>query len=210
MKPAVVFVHGLYMNGWDMTLLRRRVRDCGFDVYQFSYPSMRHTAEENADDLQAFISRLPQQEVHFVCHSLGGLVIRHLFHRYPQRPGRVITLGTPHHGSEVAHFLAGFRASRWLLGKSTVRALLGGAPEWITEHEIAGICGNKRLGVDVLLRVIKGPNDGTVAVADCQFEAFKQVIILPVSHMHMLFAQSVAAQCCAFLKTGQFSVCDAA
>jgi pimeloyl-ACP methyl ester carboxylesterase len=91
------------MTGLDMFLLRSRLQDAGYDVYQFSYPSLKQSPRENAADLQEFLQNVPGETVHFVCHSLGGLVIRHLLHDYPDlRPGRVVTLGTPHQPSSAA------------------------------------------------------------------------------------------------------------
>jgi triacylglycerol esterase/lipase EstA (alpha/beta hydrolase family) len=97
-------VHGLFRNGWEMALLRLRLAAVGYRMVQFTYPTVRLSPEKNAKDLQAFIDRRVETEtLHFVAHSLGGLVIRYLFHDFPkQRPGRIVTVGTPHQGSSIA------------------------------------------------------------------------------------------------------------
>jgi len=75
-RVIVVFVHGLWMTGVDMYLLRWRVRRCGFVVKQFSYSSIRASVSDNATGLQQFVDRLDADTIHLVGHSLGGLLIR--------------------------------------------------------------------------------------------------------------------------------------
>jgi hypothetical protein len=51
---AVILVHGLWMNGLDMTLLRRRIAAAGYATHQFRYPTVRQSPAENAHDLATF------------------------------------------------------------------------------------------------------------------------------------------------------------
>jgi pimeloyl-ACP methyl ester carboxylesterase len=95
-SEAVVLVHGLFRNGWEMAFLRLRLAAVGYRTVQFTYPTVRLSPEKNAKDLQAFIDKKIEAEtLHFVALSLGGLVIRYLFHNFSQqRPGRIVTMGT--------------------------------------------------------------------------------------------------------------------
>ncbi|OOO01091.1 MAG: hypothetical protein USCGTAYLOR_02713 [Chromatiales bacterium USCg_Taylor] len=77
---AVILVHGLFMTGWDMTLLRWRLLRIGFITHQFSYPSTGFEPLRNAQALKNFTDRIDAPVIHFVAHSLGGLVVRHFFH----------------------------------------------------------------------------------------------------------------------------------
>ena len=104
MREAVVLVHGIWMRGGSLLVIARRLESAGYVCHPFTYASVRRTAAENADRLQVFSARLDADIVHFVGHSLGGIVILHLFDRHPwQRPGRVVFLGSPVNGSAVAH-----------------------------------------------------------------------------------------------------------
>src|SRR5512139_2722274 len=146
MKGTVVLVHGLWMSGAEMFLLRKRLRRCGYRVYQFRYRTVAHNIAENARRLQKFLTRVPGSRVHFVAHSLGGLVVRQLFHDFPaQRPGRIVTLGTPHNGSGTARYLA--RSSRWrrFLGAS-YSPLSGRVPTWQGERDLGSIAGTLSIG----------------------------------------------------------------
>ena len=47
-RATVVFVHGAIVRGWEMALLRRRLRRLGYGVRQFRYRSMMKGLDENA------------------------------------------------------------------------------------------------------------------------------------------------------------------
>ena len=204
-QETVVLVHGLYLNGADMTLLKHRLEQSGFRTRRFSYPSLKSTPRESAMDLQTFAESLPDPVIHFVCHSLGGLVVRHLFDAYPeQRPGRIVTLGTPHNGSSAALRLLRYKGGRLLLGKSIQHGLKGDLPSWQGTHELGSIAGTLRLGLGMIIPGIPRPNDGTVAVSETRLEGMTDHIELPVSHFGMLLSQRVAVQTARFLQYGHF------
>ncbi len=201
---TVVFVHGLLMTGVDMTLLRHRVARCGFAVRQFSYASIRRSVEHNAARLQQYLGGIDAEVVHLVGHSLGGLVIQRLLHDYPsQRPGRVVTFGTPHLGSHVARSLSRWLAGRVIMGRS-LDALKGGVPPWPSGRELGVIAGNRGVGVGSLAPGLAVPNDGTVAVAETRQGDMSDFIEVPVSHTALLFSRETARQVCAFLRNGRF------
>ena len=132
-EETVVLVHGLWMNGLDMTVMRQRLAHAGYHSRQFTYHTLKHSPPESALELHRAIIDMDAPVLHFVCHSLGGLIIRHLFHLYPgQRPGRVVTLGTPHQPSRAAQQLAQHAPDRFILGKGNAQALVSVLP-WVLE-----------------------------------------------------------------------------
>ncbi|MBI4005249.1 MAG: alpha/beta fold hydrolase [Gammaproteobacteria bacterium] len=204
-EETVIFVHGIWTNGLEMSLLRRRLTNAGFRVIQFSYRSVRSTPIENAMDLQIFVEKINSPAVHYVCHSLGGLIIRHLFNEYPEQPpGRIVTMGTPHTPSSAARQLARFSPGRLILGLSTLQGLLGNVPPWRNSHDLGVIAGRLRLGMGMLIPGIPKPNDGTVAIEETKLEGMTDHITLPVSHFGMLVSARVAGQTINFLKHGAF------
>jgi len=151
-KQAVVLVHGLWMNGMDMKLLSKRLSHADYHVLQFTYPSINNSPLDNAALLNRFREQIQCETIHFVCHSLGGLIVRHLFHSFPgQRSGRVVTLGTPHQSSMAATRLNKTFLSRTLLGKSIVQGLIGGAPPWRGNNDLGIIAGDLSLGLGLLI-----------------------------------------------------------
>ncbi|MCW8972776.1 MAG: alpha/beta fold hydrolase [Gammaproteobacteria bacterium] len=203
-REAIVLVHGLWMRGPEMYLLRRRLQKAGYAVYQFSYRSVAGTLEENARQLNAFVQEFEGETVHFVAHSLGGLVVRRLFHDFPhQRPGRIVTLGTPHSGSYVANRLSRSGLFRKLLGCSLV-PLSGELYPWPGDRELGSIAGSLSVGVGWLVRDLSRPNDGTVAVAETRLEGMTDHLVVHTSHMAMLLSKKVAGQTLHFLRHGRF------
>lgn len=193
------------MPGIEMRLLGNRLINAGFKPVQFSYKSVRSSPRENTIELQRFIRDLNAPSVHFICHSLGGLIVRHLFNEYPdQRPGRIVTLGTPHTASSAAKTLVKISPGRLLLGKSTEQGLLGSVPPWRSNNELGVIAGTLRLGLGMIVPGIARPNDGTVTVQETMLENMTDHIILPVSHFGMLLSSRVAHQTIYFLHNGKF------
>ena len=206
MKEAVVFVHGIWVNGLEQSLLRHRVRQCGYDCHQFSYHSLLRSPRQNADRLQAFLQKIDADVVHFVVHSLGGVVLLHLFDRHPdQRPGRVIMLGTPINGSSLARKLYRFPPARLLLGRSVVRGLLGDMPRWKGTRPLAIIAGNRGIGFGlIVLNRLEEPNDGTVCLHETESTVVTHHLEVPYSHTQMLFVRPVAEAVCHYLDVGRF------
>jgi len=201
----VVLVHGLYMHGVAMLPLQRWLGACGFHCRRFAYPSLRSSVAENAARLAYSLRDVDTPVVHFLCHSLGGLVVRSMLldHSW-QRPGRVLTLGTPNLGCHVARYLGSHPALAWILGNSLRHGLDGDIPPWPDGRELATIAGDKALGAGRLVPGLPKPNDGTVAVAETVLGPNYPHVVLAVSHSSMLMSRRVADYACAYLKTGHF------
>lgn len=209
MRELVVTLHGLWMTGLEMSALRWRLRECGYPVRPFHYPSVRHSPAENARRLARWVDGLETDVVHFVAHSLGGIVLLHLFEQAPlQRPGRVVMLGTPVLGSAAARHAAAMPVlGRLLLGRSVERGLLGGAPGWAGGREVGMIAGTRpRPGLPALLGApLPQPHDGTVAVQETRAAWLREHLSVPYGHFGMLFSPAVAQAVCRFLKLGSFA-----
>jgi pimeloyl-ACP methyl ester carboxylesterase len=201
----VVLVHGLWLPSWSLRLLQRRLRRCGFDARTFSYRSVRRNLFENAETLHRYIHGLAAARVHFVGHSLGGLIIRALLQQHPQQPsGRVVTLGTPHLGSYPASVLARNRFGRLITGRSVQQLVAGFPAHWASPAcELGTIAGDLSIGLGRFLR-LPTPNDGVVAASEARLPGAVDHITLHVSHSAMLVAASVARQICYFLRYGRF------
>lgn len=208
MQEAVVFVHGIWMTGLELTPLRRCVAACGYQTHQFHYPSLRRPPRDNALALARFLDTIDADIVHLVAHSLGGIVLCHLFaQQYPARPGRVLMLGTPLRGSLVAQLVWRHRWARWLLGRSCEQGLLGDAPRCPAGRELGMIAGNRGIGIGTLLagRQLPRPHDGTVALIETEDPAISDHLVVPYSHISMLFARPVAQAVCDYLRSGRFN-----
>jgi pimeloyl-ACP methyl ester carboxylesterase len=194
------------MRGTAMGVLRRRLESGGFAVHEFTYSSIAGSLTDNTAALGAFVERVPGETVHFVGHSLGGLLICALLERsLPPRTGRIVCLGTPFKGSKTAA-----RVTRWPGGRHMIGKCLGDVYErgwfqaWRAGAEAGCIAGRIPFGVGSLLGAFAEPNDGTVAVDETKIAGLADHIVLPVSHVALLWSTSVAAQVTHFLEQGRF------
>lgn len=204
MKVTVVLVHGVLMPGGELRLLARRLRQRGFNPVIFRYPSRRRDLRRNAEALARFAGTRKGTVVHFVGHSLGGLVILQALRQAGLPRGRVVLLGTPVQGSRVAQRLSRFGPGRWLLGKSTEGGLLQAAPAWIYERDIGIIAGTLPVGIGRVFSDLPGAHDGTVTVAETGLAGATDRIVVPVTHTGLVVSRAVARQVCAFLQHGHF------
>lgn len=203
---SVVAVHGLWMRAAAMQVLRRRLAPHGFSLSEFEYPSVTGSLTANARALAAYVDSLPGDTIHLVGHSLGGVVIRAMLElTVPARLGRVVCLGSPLRGSRT-----GQRLARWPAGRRVIGASLGelhgrgGFHSWPIGVEAGSIAGSLPFGVGQLFGPFLEPNDGTVAVAETEVAGLADHIVLPVSHVGLLWSSQVARQVEHFLVHGRF------
>ena len=203
---SVVTVHGLWMRSTAMGVLRRRLEPNGFSFHDFTYSSIAGSLSANVDALEAFVARVPGETVHFVGHSLGGVLICALLERsLPARTGRVVCLGSPLKGSKTAARLCRWPGGRHLIGKCLVDVhARGGFAAWRAGVEVGCIAGRMPFGVGRLLGPFPEPNDGTVAVEETVIAGHTDHIVLPVSHVALLWSTNVAKQVAHFLERGRF------
>lgn len=188
-----------------MAVLEHRLTTPDRQVKVFSYESISGTLDDNARALRRFADAIDTQRMHFVGHSLGGLVILRMLELGDGLPsGRAVLLGAPVHGSAAARLLTLWPWTHMLLGRS-VEALAGGVPPWSGEREVGIIAGNLPVGLGRLTAGVPLPNDGTVAVAETRLEGITAHMTLPVSHTSMVLSPAIARETIHFLENGRFS-----
>ncbi|HEX9206624.1 MAG TPA: alpha/beta fold hydrolase [Steroidobacteraceae bacterium] len=213
-REPVVLVHGLWMNGLEFGVLRQRLQARhGFEVHVFAYPSMHGDAGEIAEELAQFAGQCAgdAERVHLVGHSLGGaIVFRAVEQGLRSRPGNAVVMGSPLNGSRAAAGAARFAMLRPLLGPHVINELAeargrrwsGGGP-----RALGAIAGTRRLGMGQFFasRFDADDNDGTIAVVETVIPGLDDHVVLPHSHIGMLFATDVADQVAHFLRLGRFA-----
>jgi pimeloyl-ACP methyl ester carboxylesterase len=116
-RGAIVLLHDWGLNCGSLWLLRRRlVRDGWSPVCCLAYCGWRVDVTRAAQGLRDCIAHLvrsaPQRPVAVVGHGLGGLVLRYYARRYPAPAvRRLVTLGTPHAGTQLAVHVPALRAT---------------------------------------------------------------------------------------------------
>ena len=199
----VVLLHGVWMRGFSLVPLARRLQAQGFVPHRFDYASLFSGPAPSVDRLAAFMDRLGPGPVHLVGHSLGGLVALETlssYHGLP--PGRVVCLGSPLAGSGAARGLARHHLSA-LLGRSGT-LLRSGLAELPPGREVGVLAGSRAAGLGKLFNDMDGPGDGTVSVWETRLPGLADHRVLPVSHTGLILSRVAAAMAADFLRLGRF------
>ena len=194
----VVLVHGLFLGRWALSPLAQKLAAAGFSPHRFGYATVTGSLARNIAALHRTVLEVVADAgtgtpVHFVCHSLGGLLLRHLLACHPDTPaGVTVMLGTPNQGSHVARTLHRLPLVGALLAPALAHGLDGSAPPWPRNRPLAMVVGTLPAGAGRLVPGLAKPNDGTVAVAETACDGAGEIVRLPVSHTGMLFSVAVA------------------
>jgi pimeloyl-ACP methyl ester carboxylesterase len=202
---TVVVVHGLWLHGAVMSPMARRIARQGYDVRTYSYPTMRLTLTQNAQRLARFAGELGSK-VHFVGHSMGGLVALEAARRMPPAVrGRVVMIAPPYVDCYAARCLVRWPGGRTMLGRSIGEWMSGPRAAALEDCDIGVIAGTGGVGLGRLVaRGLPKPHDGVVALPETQVPGMRDHVVLPVSHTAMIVSRPVVNQVCAFLERGRF------
>jgi Palmitoyl protein thioesterase len=193
-----------------MWLLASRIEDAGFFVERIGYSSLGKTSKEIVEDITSQINTSiinKHQTVHFVGHSLGGLLIRaYLDSNKVANLGRVVLIGTPNKGTP---FVDKFHDTWWLKMLGSMTLDLGtdkdSFPNSLAEpyYPVGVIAGIS----DIIdnENIIPGLDDGVVPLESTKIEGMRDFVIIETGHSMMRYNEGVAKQTNNFLKTGKFS-----
>ncbi len=189
-------LHGLYMKRMVMTPLCMRIKKAGFDVHNYEYKSLKVDVKKIAIDLAKVSSNY--ESVILVGHSLGGIVSKEVFGTGVMNNIRsIITIGTPHKGSEVARVVDRVGMSM-ILGKAASVGLVRNATvAWEGDVSIHCIAGYKDIGVVRLIpRVFRSSSlmfsDGTVSVDEAIIANATSKKIFNHSHTSLIYSKKVS------------------
>jgi predicted alpha/beta-hydrolase family hydrolase len=209
-REIIVLLHGLGRSNNSMWLLASRLEDAGFYVRRVEYDSLHQGPDEILQDISSQINQCCKehaQSVHFVGHSLGGLMVRaYLQDNEVDELGRVVLLGTPNQGTEAAdHFSNGWLMK--VLGP-TAQAL-GTDPDSFPksletpDYPVGIIAGE--LNSELNDPVIPGKDDGLVSVEATKIDTMTDFIIIETGHSMMRYDREVADQTIEFIRNGAFN-----
>ena len=207
----VVVLHGIAKSSESMKVMENFLKAHHYDVLNLGYPSTRHDLETLVHLIHQKVKNLyhdPHRKLHFVTHSMGGILVRVLLKRYPpENLGRVVMLAPPNRGSEAADLWK----NNWLYKK-----ILGPSGQQLTtdqkslekslgkiDFELGVIAGDR--SIDPLHSlIIPGPDDGKVAVLKTRIPGLKDHVTVHATHTFIMDNAEALNQTVHFLKNGKF------
>ncbi len=210
---CVVLLHGLARSATSMNKMQQALVDAGYRTANIDYPSRDYSVEELAqiavsDGLRACQSNGEIERVHFVTHSLGGILLRQYL-SVDEIPllGRVVMLGPPNQGSTAVDELGAVPGFDWLngpagrqlgKGEDSVPLALGPA-----DFELGVIAGNRSID-PITSAVLENPDDGRVSVEDTKLDGMNDFVVVEHSHAFMMRMRRPIELTIRFLNNGSF------
>jgi pimeloyl-ACP methyl ester carboxylesterase len=208
-RETVVLLHGLGRTRMAMWPLAARLEKAGFNVVRIGYDSLRQTPAQILAEVSRQIDlccrNLPQP-VHFVGHSLGGLMIRAYLSGHEVRSrGRVVLIATPNAGTPLVD---AYRDAWWMdLAGPTAKSLGTGQdsfPNALPEPDYpVGVIAGTRV-YRLLGDLIPGEHDGLVPLDSTRVDGMVDFVTVDSNHAFLRYSREVARQTIAFLRTGRF------
>jgi pimeloyl-ACP methyl ester carboxylesterase len=211
---CVILLHGLARTALSMHPMKRMLEQSGYQVANVDYPSRDHRIEVLApmaieDGLAQCNGNPGNSKVHFVTHSLGGILVRVYTEDHKiANLGRVVMLAPPNQGSHAVDELVNTPGFDWLNGPAGYQ--LGKGPESVPirlgapDFDFAVIAGNRSID-PITSAVLPDPDDGRVSVADTRLQGMRDFVVVPVSHALIMQDRQVFRLVRNYLAHGSFN-----
>ncbi len=213
-QEGVILLHGLCRSKSSMARMEQALLESGFVVENIQYPSrtagIEPLAETTISNALAGARLRNCPRIHFVTHSLGGILVRSYFTRHTEpRLGRVVMLGPPNQGSEVVDNLGTWWIFRKLNGPAGNQLGTGtnSLPNRLgpVNFELGVIAGDRSINWINSLVMIHNRDDGKVSIEHTKVEGMKEHLVVHVSHPYLMKRTTVIEPTIRFLQTGSFS-----
>lgn len=205
---AVILIHGIIRSSKSLDRLREPLEKDGYTVICFDYPSTRVTIEESGEHLNSVMKSLDGiEEINFIVHSMGGLVVRASLAKHAdKRIKRMVMLGVPNLGAKMADQFKALGLFKTIFGPAG-QQLVSGPDAPVSklptpQFEFAIVAGAR--GTDNGFNpLIPGDDDGTVSVASTRLPGATDFMTVPVLHSFLMYSERASNGAMHFIKTGR-------
>jgi triacylglycerol lipase len=209
---TVVLLHGLGRTARSMKYMAEQLSEAGYHVKNIPYPSRKQNIETLVENLDKTLKECcfnTASRLHFVTHSLGGIIVRaYLSKDRPDNLGRVVMLSPPNQGSDVVDFFGEYRLFSYFFGPAA--AELGTDAQSFpsrlgpTDFEVGIITGDRTID-PISSWIIDGDDDGKVSIEQAKLEGMAAFRVVHVSHAFIMKDPKVVSEVIYFLRNGKFS-----
>lgn len=182
----VILVHGFVCNRAYWRAFARALENAGLGpVYAVTLEPVLGSIDDNARQLGAMIEQICKDtgatKVQLVGHSMGGLIGRAYVHRSgPSRVARIVTLGSPHHGTYSAHLVRKLATNAEQMCRKS---------EWLT-----ALNAHEAKDCPVPITSIWTPHDNIVYPQDSavlHYPNARNVAFAGLGHLELMYAPAV-------------------
>jgi triacylglycerol lipase len=211
-KECVIVLHGMGRTKYAMRKVEKDLAGAGYTVWNRSYPSTQKPIEvlavEHISKGLEFCRRVQAEKVHFVTHSLGGILVRHyLQDNTIDNLDKIIMLSPPNQGSEVADGLKDLKLYQWMMGPAGQQLGTGAdsLPNTLDRIDATvGIITGNSTSDPWFSPFIPGEDDGKVSVKSARLEEMTDFLVVEAGHTFIMSNRSVLKQIRYFLEKGNF------
>jgi pimeloyl-ACP methyl ester carboxylesterase len=217
---VVILLHGIVRSRDSMEGMARYLSEKGdYTALNVTYASTQQSIADHAATLKRLIDRLDDgvDEIDFVAHSMGNLVIRHYLgdstdaktgKRPDPRIKRIVMLAPPNNGTRMAHAFRDNELFRLVWGVSG-KELAEKWPELsrrlaTPQCEFGIIAGDGELFDRIGNPLLAGKNDFVVSIEETRLIGARDFAVLPVLHSTIMDDEITRQYTLSFLRRGYF------
>jgi hypothetical protein len=199
-EKILIGIHGFMRGKSNMSLFNQEFSKDNWKFYSWSYPSQMRTIQEHGQSLvdvfNFILKKYPHHKIHFVTHSLGGLILRSALNESacPEaiKSTKAVLIAPPNQGAAYGRFLNLFKLFRDIAGDYAGKQLLttphggfealGQFPDSMQIQVIAGTCGCNP--------VIFEKNDGKVGLSETRLSTPHEFTTIFAGHSWICHTQA--------------------
>ncbi len=211
-NTKIYLLHGHGGNRHLMNKLTKNIRNEGYVVENFGYPSFTEDIVTVSERLYNKIISEKYDTIMFVTHSMGALIVRNLYKHIEKSNNfptiqRIVMIAPPNNGTPVADYFYPSKFWRFILGKNAIHLTTedntGANALPVPDCEtglIFGIKGNKR-GYNPFL---KTDNDGYIIPELALLGIEKDIAFIKAGHTSITQKSETIKLAIKFINQGKF------
>ena len=218
---VVLVLHGILANRRTVTPICDCLHEAGdYTVLPVGYASTFDSIGDHARSLDRIVRGLDAaEEINFVAHSLGNLVLRHYLAdqtdpaagRMPDRRiKRIVMLAPPNHGARLAHRFGDQRLFKilWGVPGREIADWERLAPKLAIPHCEFGILAGSKVVKKIKNPLVPGDDDLVLSVNETKLAGARDFAVLPMSHSELRREKLALEYTMRFLREGHFISAD--